>query len=287
MKKVVIIGGGIAGLTAGILLQRAGFQTEIYEKNPLPGGQCTGWKRDGYMIDNCIHWLTGTKPGSSLHELWKEIGALGAGIEVHQKEMFFSSNLDGQTLTFWRDKERRKSAGLEHSVLTSGDTIQELFPTYSRLSLTHKDGFQEPLAFLADGETAQGDPANKLTVKFSGYKTGIFAYDAESGRYLVSEGSKPYLDGNTGEQVSVKNVLVLHTDVQAIKGDDKGRQSLRTTGTGEGQFFCDGTVQDIIWSKADHASPMSYTTADGQPLRLGVGTSYINIIGSSSTVTVE
>lgn len=108
MKKVAIIGGGIAGMTAGVLLQKAGFQTEIYEKNALPGGQCTGWKREGYFIDNCIHWLTGTRPGSALHELWKEIGALGDGVELYEKEMFFSSELDGQTLTFWRDKERTR-----------------------------------------------------------------------------------------------------------------------------------------------------------------------------------
>lgn len=108
MKKVVIIGGGIAGMTAGVLLQKAGFQTEIYEKNALPGGQCTGWKREGYMIDNCIHWLTGTRPGSALHELWKEIGALGDGVEIYEKEMFFSSKLNGETLTFWRDKERTR-----------------------------------------------------------------------------------------------------------------------------------------------------------------------------------
>lgn len=49
MKKVVIIGGGIAGMTAGILLQKVGFKTEIYEKNVLPGGQCTRWKREGYF----------------------------------------------------------------------------------------------------------------------------------------------------------------------------------------------------------------------------------------------
>lgn len=108
MKKVVIIGGGIAGMTAGVLLQKAGFQTEIYEKNALPGGQCTGWKREGYVIDNCIHWLTGTRPGSALHELWKEIGALGGGVEIHKKEMFFSSKLNGEILTFWRDKERTR-----------------------------------------------------------------------------------------------------------------------------------------------------------------------------------
>lgn len=108
MKKVVIIGGGIAGMTAGVLLQKAGFETEIYEKNALPGGQCTGWKREGYFIDNCIHWLTGTRPGSALHELWKEIGALGDDVEICKKEMFFSSKLNGQTLTFWRDKERTR-----------------------------------------------------------------------------------------------------------------------------------------------------------------------------------
>lgn len=108
MKKIVIIGGGIAGLTAGVLLQKAGFQTEIFEKNALPGGQCTGWKREGYFIDNCIHWLTGTRPGSALHDLWKEIGALGDGVEVYEKEMFFSFKLNGETLTFWRDKERTR-----------------------------------------------------------------------------------------------------------------------------------------------------------------------------------
>lgn len=108
MKKIVIIGGGIAGMTAGVLLQEAGYKTEIYEKNALPGGQCTGWKREGFFIDNCIHWLTGTRPGSALHELWKEIGALGDGVELYKKEMFFSSRLNGQTLTFWRDKERTR-----------------------------------------------------------------------------------------------------------------------------------------------------------------------------------
>lgn len=115
MKKIVIVGGGIAGMTAGVLLQKAGFATEIYEKNALPGGQCTGWKREGYFIDNCIHWLTGTRPGSALHELWKEIGALGDNVELYKKEMFFSSKLNGQTLTFWRDKERTRKEMLELS----------------------------------------------------------------------------------------------------------------------------------------------------------------------------
>lgn len=108
MKKVVIIGGGIAGMTAGVLLQKAGFKTEIFEKNSIVGGLCTGWKRDGFVIDNCIHWLTGTKEGTGLNDLWKELGVLGDGVEVYKKEMFFSSKLNGETLTFWRDKEKTR-----------------------------------------------------------------------------------------------------------------------------------------------------------------------------------
>jgi 2-polyprenyl-6-methoxyphenol hydroxylase-like FAD-dependent oxidoreductase len=30
MKKVIIVGGGISGMAAGIILQNSGFETEIY-----------------------------------------------------------------------------------------------------------------------------------------------------------------------------------------------------------------------------------------------------------------
>ena len=48
MKKIAIVGAGVAGMAAGIYAQKSGFQTIICEKNPLPGGECTGWDRQGY-----------------------------------------------------------------------------------------------------------------------------------------------------------------------------------------------------------------------------------------------
>lgn len=57
---------------------------------------------------------------------------------------------------FWRDSWRRKNMGLEHSVLTSGDTIQELLPTYSRLRLERKEGWQQDLTFLPEGRRHRG-----------------------------------------------------------------------------------------------------------------------------------
>ena len=188
---------------------------------------------------------------------------------------------------FWRDQERRRTMGLEHSVLTSGEVIQELLPTYSRVELEHPDGFDTGLSFAEDGTPAGGEPAQTVSVRFSSYKTGVFTYDGESGQYLVEEYDAPYVDGNTGEQVAVTNVLVLFTDISAIPGDTSGRLSVRTTGEGTGYFACGGQYIPIRWEKLSHDSPMTYARTDGTPLELGVGSSYINIVAQGAQVTLE
>jgi phytoene dehydrogenase-like protein len=37
-KKVIIIGAGIAGLSAGCYLRMNGYDTEIFELHTIPGG---------------------------------------------------------------------------------------------------------------------------------------------------------------------------------------------------------------------------------------------------------
>lgn len=112
-QKIAIIGSGISGMTAGIYLQQAGFQTEIFEKNTVPGGECTGWIRNGYTIDNCIHWLTGTKNGSALNHLWKNTGVLGnpdglGETKLIHPDKFYSVSSGTKKITFWHDLERTR-----------------------------------------------------------------------------------------------------------------------------------------------------------------------------------
>ncbi len=108
MGRMVVIGGGISGLTAGIYARLAGFETEIYEKNALPGGECTGWDRQGYHIDNCIHWMIGTAPGTELHKLWETAGALGT-TAVRRRDIMYSSEKDGERLNFWDDADKTEA----------------------------------------------------------------------------------------------------------------------------------------------------------------------------------
>lgn len=107
--KVIIIGGGVAGLSAGIFLAKEGIESEIFEKSGEVGGNLTGWDRNGYHIDNCIHWLTGTRRGTKLYELWEELGVLGDDVEVyHSDSLFTSEGENGEKVSFYRDREKAR-----------------------------------------------------------------------------------------------------------------------------------------------------------------------------------
>jgi phytoene dehydrogenase-like protein len=43
MKKIIIIGAGISGLSAGCHAQMNGYESEIFEMESTPGGLCTSW----------------------------------------------------------------------------------------------------------------------------------------------------------------------------------------------------------------------------------------------------
>ena len=86
-KKIIIIGAGIAGLTAGSYLQMNGFETEIFELHNLPGGCVTSWKRKDYTIDGSIHGLVGSSTDHPMYDLWNEL------IDMENLEIFDSNEV--------------------------------------------------------------------------------------------------------------------------------------------------------------------------------------------------
>ena len=107
-KKIVIVGAGVAGLTAGVYARLQGYDVEIYEKNAIPGGECTGWDRKGCHIDNCIHWLMGTVPGTDLNKIWRTVGALTDETQLVPLESMYTSELRGERATLYKDLSRTR-----------------------------------------------------------------------------------------------------------------------------------------------------------------------------------
>jgi phytoene desaturase len=105
-KKIVIIGGGVAGLSAGIYAQLNGFDSEIIEMHSITGGQCTAWDRKGFRFDYCLHWLVGTRKGP-FNDIWKETNVLNNNVkiidhEVHTKVVYE----DGREFILYTDLNR-------------------------------------------------------------------------------------------------------------------------------------------------------------------------------------
>jgi len=105
-KKIVVVGAGIAGLSAGIYAKRSGFEVTILEQHTIPGGMCTSWKRNGYLFEGGIHWLTGSNPKHTLYDFWREVGALNENVKVLYDEPFRSVEWEGKAVCLYRDLQK-------------------------------------------------------------------------------------------------------------------------------------------------------------------------------------
>jgi phytoene dehydrogenase-like protein len=113
-KSMIIIGAGIAGLSAGVYAQLNGYQSRIYEMHNLPGGLMTAWKRKGYVIDGCIHWLTGSSMAyPEYYGMWEDIGLI-QNRQIFDPEVFMRWEAkDGKVLCMYTDINRLEQHLLE------------------------------------------------------------------------------------------------------------------------------------------------------------------------------
>ena len=115
---------------------------------------------------------------------------------------------------------------------------------------------------------------------------GMYIYDPETGLYMIGQYKKPYIDGNTGEQVGTTNLFILRTSV-VNSGDYKGHMNIDVRGSGKGTYICGGKATEIKWYKETINDPFTYTLADGSPFSLGVGKSYVCVVSNNATVTIS
>ena len=61
MSQVIVIGGGLAGLSGAVALADAGLRVDLYERRPILGGRASSFihPSSGEQVDNCQHVLLG------------------------------------------------------------------------------------------------------------------------------------------------------------------------------------------------------------------------------------
>ncbi len=97
-KKVVICGGGLAGLSAAKMLLDSGYDVELLEGRGIPGGKVSSWRdRDGDWIESGLHVFFG-----AYDEIFKLMRELGIYENILWKEHALIYTLDnGERFAFW------------------------------------------------------------------------------------------------------------------------------------------------------------------------------------------
>jgi squalene-associated FAD-dependent desaturase len=73
-KSVIVIGGGLAGLSSGVALAEAGFRVRLLEKRPHLGGRAASYVLPGgEHVDNCQHVTLGCC--TNLDDFYRRVGA--------------------------------------------------------------------------------------------------------------------------------------------------------------------------------------------------------------------
>lgn len=141
----------------------------------------------------------------------------------------------------------------------------------------------EPIfTFAAEGEMPSplAVPATGVHVEFPGGAGGApvdYAWDGAV--WKRSQKGRPHVDTD-GVQVSPDNVIVRF--VQAVDSGTRDKAgsvvpTAQVTGEGEVWVFSQGTVTTGTWKKADGTSATQYLDADGNPIKLKPGKTWISM----------
>jgi len=134
---------------------------------------------------------------------------------------------------------------------------------------------------------AGGSPASALNLDYN-WTLVNWRYDPASGRYQRWADGEPHLDGNTLEQVSAANVIVIApyhaydaTICEQINNDGTcAAQSVEVQlwGSGGGAVFRDGQRYDVTWERLARTDSLTFKDSEGNPFPLKIGNSWVQLV---------
>ena len=233
------------------------------------------------LSNDAILVHAGGSPGA--YRLIKEL------LENDFDDMDFLENGTNSAYNYYYRKPERFSAGYasEHTLFIKTAKIKEFFDNNpDKIKQDHRRYLRRTHKFVEDATPANGFDASSIDVSFSGYKSTGFEYDADSGKYLVSEFGSPYMDEQAGKQVSVENVIIVQTDIVPLN-DRKGRVAVYLTGEGSGYFACNGKMERITWKKEKARYTYSFYDENGNEVNLGVGKSFVCVLDKGRPISAN
>ncbi len=176
---------------------------------------------------------------------------------------------------------RTSTRAAPHNVYAVPQTLVDQADAAHRASpgaqFDHSTAGQDPTAVAA------GQPTTTLELTLSGVSHPRWTWNAADGRWLRSEGNTPAVEAD-GRRIGATNVVVLRVDVVATEARDPAGNPVPETiltGTGRALVASGGHTVEATWSKPGTGDRVRLTGADGEPVTLAPGTTWVELVPNS------
>lgn len=108
-KRVVVVGAGIGGLTAGALLAHRGYSVLMLEQALVPGGCASTFKRKGFTFDVGATQVAGLEPGGIHHRIFAELDIDPPAATYCDPACAVYLPGETEPINVWRDRDQWKA----------------------------------------------------------------------------------------------------------------------------------------------------------------------------------
>ncbi len=185
--------------------------------------------------------------------------------------------------TAYRDTTYKR--GLEHSLFVNGPGVVA-YADAQGIPMTESADKDYGMVFAEDGAPVDGTPADKITITFSygqSRKDTVMEYYPEVNKYVYNQYGNTMMDQITSEYEAFTNVIVMQANITT----NGIYHTADFVAGGTGYYANGGKMVPITWTCDGEDSPFRFLTAEGEPLTLGVGNTYIAVCTPQSPVVAE
>jgi hypothetical protein len=216
--------------------------------------------------------------------------------EMYDAALVYSgtSNGVGQKLfntSFWSSVLGPNEAGyyrtgankpFEHTLYADPETLWQVL---DGRGLNNSPEFGTELTF-GDEPPSGGTPASEIDIQYP-TELAEWNYDPESGRYLRWVAGQPFIDANSGEQVSAANVVIVtanHVEDANICEEVANGVCVALSieaqiwGSGPVTIFRDGQRYEGSWERLNSQDMFTFYDASGEPIPLQIGNSWFQVM---------
>lgn len=134
MYDAVIIGGGISGMTAALLLAKSGSRVLLLESSPQLAPVVRGFSRDGLYFDTGFHYAGGLNKGGVLERFFRHLGLR----EQLDLQPYASDGFD-----LFRDPHNKKEFAFPCGYTAAREAFNEHFPAEQEAIQTYLEAIRQ------------------------------------------------------------------------------------------------------------------------------------------------